>query len=106
MSKSLGNVVDPISLIPTYGTDALRYFFLREIPSTADGDFSEARLKEVYNADLANGLGNLIARVAKLCENAHFTQLISANKSSEHIISIQGYSDALNEYRFNDALSF
>src|SRR3989344_3805937 len=69
MSKTLGNVIDPFELIHKYGADALRYYFLREIPSSADGDFSERRFKELYNADLANGLGNLVARVAKLAEN-------------------------------------
>jgi methionyl-tRNA synthetase len=68
MSKTIGNVIDPIELIKKYGVDAVRYFLLREIPSTADGDFSENRFKEVYNADLANNLGNLCSRVAKLCE--------------------------------------
>lgn len=68
MSKTLGNVVDPIEMLEEYGVDALRYYLLREIPSTGDGDFSENRLKELYNSDLANGLGNLVARVAKLAE--------------------------------------
>jgi methionyl-tRNA synthetase len=63
MSKTLGNVIDPVGLIEKYGADALRYYFLREIPATSDGDFSEARFKELYNADLANGLGNLVSRV-------------------------------------------
>jgi methionyl-tRNA synthetase len=63
MSKTVGNVIDPNILIDKYGADALRYYFLREIPSTSDGDFSEARFKELYNADLANGLGNLVSRV-------------------------------------------
>lgn len=106
MSKSLGNVVDPLAIIQKYGTDALRYYFLREIPSTSDGDFSEERLKEIYNADLANGLGNLVARVAKLCENIDYTQLTNQNHSREHLLSVEGYANALNEYRFNDALSF
>lgn len=69
MSKTLGNVVDPIEITKKYGPDATRYYLLREIPSGADGDFSERRFKELYNADLANGLGNLVARVAKLCES-------------------------------------
>ncbi|MCL4354946.1 methionine--tRNA ligase [Patescibacteria group bacterium] len=72
MSKTVGNVIDPIDLIEKYGTDAVRYYLLREIPSTADGDFSESRFKEVYNADLANNLGNLVSRVAKLCEQNNF----------------------------------
>lgn len=73
MSKTLGNVIDPMDLIEKYGTDALRYYLLRDIPPSEDGDFSERRLKEVYNADLANGLGNLVARVAKLCEQNEIT---------------------------------
>ncbi len=68
MSKTLGNVVDPNALIQKYGVDALRYYFLSQIPATGDGDFSEQRLREVYNSDLANGLGNLCSRIAKLCE--------------------------------------
>lgn len=106
MSKTLGNVIDPSDLIDRYGADALRYFFLKEIPSTADGDFSERRLKEVYNADLANGLGNLVARVAKLCESADFTVMGSRERISGHIDNIEGYSEALTEYRFNDALTW
>ena len=51
-----------------YGVDVIRYYLLRYGPILEDADFSEDRLKEVYNADLANGLGNLIARVAKLCD--------------------------------------
>ena len=68
MSKTLGNVVDPLDLINTYGADALRYYLLSQIPSTEDGDFSEEKLKNAYNSDFANGLGNLVSRVSKLCE--------------------------------------
>ena len=63
MSKSLGNVVDPVSIVEEYGTDALRYFLLRHIHPTEDSDFTMEKFKEAYNADLANGLGNLVSRV-------------------------------------------
>ncbi|MSR85070.1 methionine--tRNA ligase [Candidatus Uhrbacteria bacterium] len=63
MSKSIGNVVDPVELSQRFGNDALRYFLLREIPFGEDGDFSEKRFEERYQADLGNTLGNLVNRV-------------------------------------------
>lgn len=68
MSKSLGNVIDPFDLVNTYGLEPVRYYLLKEIPTHSDGDFSLSRFKELYTADLANGLGNLCSRVAKLAE--------------------------------------
>ncbi len=69
ISKTLGNTIDPVGLVGKYGSDVVRYYFLREIPAYGDGDFSESRLKEIYNGELANGLGNLVARVARLAED-------------------------------------
>lgn len=66
MSKSLGNVVDPKELSAEYGVDALRYFLLREVSNFEDSPFSVERFKEAYNANLANGLGNLVSRVMKM----------------------------------------
>jgi methionyl-tRNA synthetase len=66
ISKSLGNVIDPYELCQEFGTDAVRYFLLREIPSLTDGDFSYERMKQLYNSDLANELGNLISRLTNL----------------------------------------
>lgn len=68
MSKSLGNVVSPFDLVQTYGTDAVRYYFLREIPTLDDGDFSISRMDEIYNSELANELGNLVMRITTLSE--------------------------------------
>jgi methionyl-tRNA synthetase len=69
MSKSLGNVVNPSEIVKEYGTDALRYFLLREISSFEDSPFTMERFKEAYNAGLANGLGNLVSRIMKMAED-------------------------------------
>lgn len=66
MSKSLGNVVDPLEVVEKYGADALRYWFAREMPTFEDGDFTLDKFKDAYNASLANGLGNLASRVMKM----------------------------------------
>ncbi len=106
MSKTLGNVIDPVELIEKYGTDALRYYLLAKISPFTDGDFSLEKFEQSFNSDLANGLGNLIARVAKLCENSNYTQLISKEKTSTHLIENSIYSQAFSEFKFNDALGF
>jgi len=66
MSKSVGNVVDPADIVKEYGVDALRYYLAREITPFEDGDFTHERFKEAYNANLANGLGNLTSRIMKM----------------------------------------
>lgn len=71
ISKSVGNAIDPIKLVETYGLDPVRYFFLREVPFGNDGDFSDTALIGRLNSDLANSYGNLVQRVlsfiAKSC---------------------------------------
>ncbi len=69
MSKTLGNVIDPIEVIEKYGCDALRYYLLRELSSYEDGDFTIERFEESYNANLANGIGNLTNRIMKMSED-------------------------------------
>ncbi len=66
MSKSLGNVTSPLELVSEYGTDALRYYVAREIHPFEDTPFTKEGFKEAYNANLANGLGNLVSRVMKM----------------------------------------
>lgn len=99
ISKSLGNVVDPFEIVKKYGTDPTRYYLLREVPSYSDGDFSEDRFKEVYNADLANGLGNLVARVAKLCEQNNIEVPEAPTEFDPKMTA------HLEEYKFNEALN-
>lgn len=106
MSKTLGNVIDPVEVIDTFGAEALRYYCLAKFSPFSDGDFSLEKFKETYNGDLANGLGNLVARVAKLCENASYTHMQTANLEQVHLLEANEYTKALNEYRFHDALSF
>lgn len=69
MSKSLGNVVNPQDIVEKYGTDALRFFLLREINSFEDSPFTIERFKESYKSNLVNGLGNLVSRTMKMVEN-------------------------------------
>ena len=66
MSKSLGNTVSPFDIVAEYGTDALRYFVLAELSPFEDSPFTPELFKTVYNAKLANGLGNLVNRVMKM----------------------------------------
>ena len=73
MSKSLGNVISPKQLINRYGVDGTRYLLISAYPFGSDGDISLKRFDERYNADLANGLGNLVSRVAKLAERSGFS---------------------------------
>lgn len=101
MSKSLGNVIDPSALVDTYGTDAIRYYFLAKFSPFNDGNFSKEEFNKTYNADLANGLGNLVARVGKLAENK---ELRIENREYSKVNTGE-YKKALEEFRFNDALA-
>lgn len=99
MSKTVGNVYDPIPLLDKYGADPLRYYCLAKISPFEDGDFSEEKFFEAYNADLANGLGNLAARVAKLCEANNVQAPPAPTKFDPKM------ETSLKEYRFHEALA-
>jgi methionyl-tRNA synthetase len=105
MSKSLGNVVDPFELVKKYGVDAVRYYLLREITPTEDGDFTYEKFEARYNSDLAGGIGNLLARTITLSNKDNFILTKPQSVITEAIAKTQqGYQEALEEYRFNDAL--
>lgn len=110
MSKSLGNVVDPFALVEKYGTDPVRYYLLREVPATEDGDFTYEKLQARYNADLANNLGNLLNRSVTMVEryrNGVVRRVLSENdtKSLRPLASgvVQAYAEAMQRYELHAA---
>ena len=106
MSKSLGNVIDPVDLVNKYGSDTLRYYLLREIPSNEDGDFSIKKFEETYNADLANGLGNFASRVSTLAQGKDFTGLEVGKELEEKIEeTIKDAAESANKFRLHETVA-
>lgn len=99
MSKSVGNVISPDDLVAEYGVDALRYYLVRHVHPFEDSDFTMEKFKEAYNANLANGIGNLTARVMKLAE----THLDEVPVIPDGTIP-QEFEDFLNNFEVNKAV--
>lgn len=102
MSKSLGNGVDPKEIVLEYGTDALRYFLLREVGSFEDSPFTRERFKDSYNSGLANGLGNLVSRVMNM--------VVSYDVNLDNLPDPAGYLDKIvtkeiNKFDLNKAMN-
>lgn len=100
ISKSLGNVIDPLVQVEHFGVEAVRYFLLRAISPFEDGDYSESRFHEVFNADLANNLGNLARRIETIGERAGHVPKPAATPEAPN-----GYHEAMEDYRFHDAMA-
>ncbi len=120
MSKSIGNVINPIELVEKYGTEPVRYFLLREMPSTQDGDFTYEKFEDRYIADLSRGLGNFVARVVTLAtklknrgsiygsEGKEENEVLFAPQNLKLKNEIENaqetWKKSLDELKFNEAL--
>lgn len=99
ISKTQGNTIDPFEIVKKFGDETVRYYLLREIPAWGDGDFSIDRFKDLYNGELANGLGNLVARVARLAADTNLSLPAKKNFTFKKVVA-----DNLKKYRFDQAL--
>ncbi len=102
ISKSLGNVIDPIEWTTKYGSDAVRYFLMREFPFGEDGDVSETKLAARYEGELANGLGNLASRVSNMIEKYADGNIPEVLQPEQLLVSAD---ELLRGYRFNESLA-
>lgn len=100
ISKSLGNIIRPTDWVAKFGVDTVRYYLLKFCAVTEDSDISEEKLIIAYNADLANGLGNLVARVAKLCEKNKISAI------PKDLTITKDVADLIENYKLNEALVF
>ncbi|KAJ3615812.1 hypothetical protein Zmor_012285 [Zophobas morio] len=109
MSKSIGNVVSPVDIINTYGSDALRFYVAYNLPTERDGNFSDELFKESFNINLANNFGNLLSRSSNMIMKYFDGELdIEADDSSEIIKStyaaIEKYKKLMDEYKISEAV--
>lgn len=100
MSKSIGNVIDPLDLLKRYSADELRYYLMRDMPAFDDGDFSEKALKDRINKELLGDIGNLVNRVLTLAEKSGFTEFCGANElgSKLDIEDIEKYFEKMEPH--------
>ncbi|MBX4198152.1 methionine--tRNA ligase [Candidatus Parcubacteria bacterium] len=101
MSKSIGNVINPFDLVTEYSADALRYYVLRELSPFEDSDMTPESFKNAYNANLANGLGNLVSRIMKMAET-HLPEPIDT-KSKDMPLANE-YVEALETFNIKNAM--
>ncbi|MEX0934803.1 MAG: methionine--tRNA ligase [Candidatus Paceibacterota bacterium] len=106
MSKSIGNVIDPVEFVDEYGADAVRYYLLRHIHPTDDSDMTAEKFREVYNAHLANGIGNLLSRVLKMAETYGVEAAFGDPDDIWESEEFSEYREHLDLFEFNKALDW
>lgn len=99
MSKSVGNIVDPVEILDKHGTEPFRYYFLRHVPTTDDADFSWDKFEAAYN-ELANDLGNLVQRLSTMCQKYNVSRRQLAIKTDKN------FDELMRSYRFSDAFEY
>ncbi|MBT3704444.1 methionine--tRNA ligase [Candidatus Peregrinibacteria bacterium] len=102
MSKSTGNVVDPLEYVDKYGVDPLRYYLMREVPTGDDGDFSQGRFEDLYNSELANSYGNLVNRVCMMVDR-YLDGEIKGKEKNDDLREViekfwEKYEDGMNNF--------
>ncbi len=100
MSKSIGNVVDPMEALDRYNLDAFRYYFLRHIDTFADSDFTWEKFDHAYRNELANDLGNLVQRLATLCAKNHIPGAPRSTAMADEYLAL------MDKFEFNRALDY
>ncbi len=106
MSKSLGNVINPVELVNKYGTDALRYYLLRELAPAEDGDFTYEKFEQRYNSDLAGGIGNLVARTLGIAGKLEIKKSKPTKKTTDKVKKEKmNYESEIESFKFNEALA-
>jgi methionyl-tRNA synthetase len=110
MSKSLGNIVDPLDAAKRFGPDPLRLYLTKEVPYGADGDFTWERFEEKYNADLANNLGNLVNRVASMTERYRRGRLPASAPRGSALpglaeSALSTYREAMDRHALHEAVA-
>lgn len=104
MSKSIGNVVSPLEIIENYGADAFRFYFAKQIPTFDDGDFTWGKFENSYNGELANDLGNLVARVAKMLQKYEIVGKKTPVSAPEFRDFLRAYHDDFARFQLDRAL--